>query len=154
MNKENETEIKQKDNEEIIENTFEFQNSKLYKKLIELFDEHLLTDIQKLAAFKFIKEKFLDKENHEADRLKQWILLRVNGKFHPKNIDLNQKGCTDIVPGLTIRGWWNPADFPWIKSITEKLDIIKEELINLRENLGFQPYKSQKYVSDITVNLI
>ncbi len=129
----------------------DFQNSKLYKFLIDLFDEYLLTELQRLAAFKFIKEKFTDTEGKDAVNLKKWLLLKVNGKIYPENAPKLQLGCSDLVPGLTIQPWWEPSQFKWIDSLLENFKVLQEELVALRENKGFQPYKCPKYVSNITV---
>jgi len=129
----------------------DFQNSKLYKKLIELFDEYLLTELQRLAAFKFIKDKFSNTDCVDAENLKKWILLKMNNKIQPDNIHVRQRGCIDIVPGLRIQAWWDPKEFPWIITLIENIKIIQEELNILRDNTGFQPYKSPKYVSNIEV---
>jgi hypothetical protein len=140
-------------NDNTEESIKDFQNSKLYKKLIELFDEYLLTELQRLAAFKFIKDKFSNPNCIDAENLKKWILLKVNNKIHPDNIHKLQKGCIDIVPGLRIQAWWDPKQFEWINTIMENFQTIQDELNVLRDNTGFQPYKSPKYVSNIEVKL-
>lgn len=129
----------------------DFQNTPLYKKLIELFDEYLLSELQRLAAFKFIKDVFTDTKRQDCNNLKQWLLMKVNNKIHPINVHKMQLGCTDVVPGLRIQPWWDPSEFTWISELVNNFKIIQEELITLREGSGFQPYKSPKYVSEIEV---
>jgi aspartate beta-hydroxylase len=126
---------------------FDSQEKKLFTKLNEIFQDHLLSELQSLAAFKFIKDKFLNKETKDAENLKQWVLMKINNKKAPH--DKWQLGCPDIVPGLSIRNFWEPKSFEWVNELVKNFEIIKEELTNLREGSGFQPYKSPKYASDL-----
>ena len=77
--------------------------------------------------------------------------MKINNKLLPSIYDKNQVGCPDLVPGLTIRSFWDPFKFDFIIELMKNFEIIKEELINLREGKGFQPYKSPSYASDIKV---
>lgn len=40
-------------------------------------------------------------------------------------------------------------EFPWIQDIEDQFDVIKEELLSLRNSSGFQPYRGPKWISDI-----
>lgn len=126
----------------------EEKESLLFDKLKELFQEYFLSEIQSMAAFKFIKDKFL-KDSKDAEHVKKWVLMKINGKKLPDVYNKMQLGCPDLVPGLTITNFWDPGKFGWIGELVKQVDIIKEELIELRKEKGFQPYKSPKYASDI-----
>ena len=128
------------------------KESLLLMRLKDLFQEYLLSEIQSMAAFKFIKDKFL-KSFTDAEHVKKWVIMKINNKkitnyneFHKM-----QLGCPDLVPGLSIKNFWNPQLFDWVGELVKNLDIIKEELIELRKQKGFQPYKSPGYASDIKV---
>ena len=42
-------------------------------------NEYRLSDLQKMAANKFIKDCIANKDNRKVDRLREWILKRING---------------------------------------------------------------------------
>ncbi len=125
----------------------------LFSKLGLLFQDYLLSEMQCLAVFKYIKDVFLKKGSDDSSHVKLWILMKINKKALPQVYDKNQVGCPDLVPGLTIRSFWDPYKFDWINELLKNFNLIKEELINLREGKGFQPYKSPSYASDIKVKL-
>jgi len=137
----------------ILETSFENEDKEklLLSKLGLLFQDYLLSEVQSLAVFKYIKDIFLNKDYKDSIHVKQWVLMKINNKLLPPIYDKNQVGCPDLVPGLTIRSFWDPYKFDFINELMKNFEIIKEELINLREGKGFQPYKSPSYASDIKV---
>jgi aspartate beta-hydroxylase len=144
-------------NKDYTSNTSEIQNLSfssedkenfLYSKLKVLFSDYLLSEIQSMAAFKFIKDKFLSNST-DAEHVKKWVLMKINNKSLPDVYDKMQLGCPDLVPGLTIKNFWDPREFSWIGELVSNINTIKEELIELRNTNGFQPYKSPAYASDI-----
>jgi aspartyl/asparaginyl beta-hydroxylase (cupin superfamily) len=40
-------------------------------------------------------------------------------------------------------------DFPWIKKFEENFDVIRKELLALRSEKGFQPYRGPSWTSKI-----
>ncbi len=123
----------------------------LFDKLKGLFSEYLLSDIQSLAAFKFIKDQF-SQDNKETERLKKWVLMKINNKSIPEGAHQMQLGCPDLVPCLTVKNFWDAYSFDWVKTLAENISIIREELTSLRDRKGFQPYKSPNFASDIKVD--
>lgn len=125
----------------------------LFKKIKEIFNEYMLNDIQSIAAFNYIKHIFVNKSN-QTDRLREWILLKVNNHKYPKNISNFQIGCPDVCPLISVKPFHNPEDYPFIKELISNINIIKEEVINLKsiESNGFQPYKSPKGYSNLSSN--
>lgn len=121
------------------------------EKLKCLFNEYFLTDMQSLGAFKFIKDQFVN-EKKDTDRLKKWILMKINNKNILEWAHQMQLGCPDLVPGLSIKNFWDISSFDWIKTLIDNIDTIREELISLRDKKGFQPYKSPGFASKIKVN--
>jgi aspartate beta-hydroxylase len=127
----------------------DFKKTILYKKLNELFKEYLLSEVQSLAAFKFIKDKFSNPDLKNGEAVKKWVLMKVNNKKLPENYHKMQLGCPDLVPNLKIQNFWDPSQFTWVDELISNFNIIKEELITLREGKGFQPYKSPSFASDL-----
>jgi aspartate beta-hydroxylase len=56
-------------------------------------------------------------------------------------------GCPDLVPGLSLKGWWDREEIAWIAKLEKYAPIIREELLALREQKGFQPYRSPAYAN-------
>ena len=127
----------------------------LYSRLKDVFNEYLLSEIQSLAAFNFIKNAFVSKNNsniNETKNVKDWIINKINNKVYANNINKYQIGCPDVCPNISTTGFINPNSFEFIKNILSNIDVITSELINLRKvnNLsGFQPYKSPDNYSDL-----
>ena len=56
------------------------------QRLVSMLHEYRLSDMQKMAAGKFIKDCIADKENRKVDRLREWILKKINGsRVKPAN---------------------------------------------------------------------
>ena len=79
---------------------------KLWKKIDDLLKDYHLTSFSKVACKKFIKDKVGNPENRQVDRLRDWIFMRLNGQRIPEKHHPRQLGCPDLVPGLSIQGWW------------------------------------------------
>jgi aspartate beta-hydroxylase len=46
-------------------------------------------------------------------------------------------GCPDLVPGLSLKGWWDREEISWIAKLEKYAPIIREELLALRDQKGF-----------------
>ena len=99
--------------------------------------EFHLTEFQKVACKKFIKDKVGNPKNKDVDRLREWLFMRLNGNKMPKVYHPRQLGCPDLVPGLPLKGWWEREEIDWIPKLEASFDIIKEELLALRSESGF-----------------
>jgi hypothetical protein len=73
--------------------------------------------------------------------------MRINGQRIPEKHHPRQLGCPDLVPGLSIKPWWERELFPWIAKLESYAPVIREELLALRNEKGFQPYRSPAYAS-------
>lgn len=51
------------------------------------------------------------------------------------------------MPGLPLKGWWEREEIDWIKDLEASFPVIREELEALREQRGFQPYRSPAYAN-------
>ena len=58
--------------------------------------------------------------------------LPIPKQYHPR-----QLGCPDLVPGLSLQGWWPREKFDWVLKLEEKAPIIREEVLKLRQSTGF-----------------
>ena len=136
----------------ISDKSLEDKESILYKKLKDIFNEYMLTEIQSLAAFKFIREVFL-KQEKETERVRKWVLNKINQSPFPKEMNKFQLGCTDLCPGISSSPFYDPKNFEFINQLIKNKEVIKEELLNLRKGenkeTGFQPYKSPSNYTEI-----
>lgn len=114
-----------------ISSKFSDLESEVYKNIKGIFTEYMLTDIQSLGAFKFIKDSFLNKTK-DTDRVRKWILNKVNKKTHPKEASKFQLGCPDVCPGIRIKPFHDPNEFDFIKELIKHTELIREELLALR----------------------
>jgi len=102
-----------------------------------VFEEYHLSKLQEAAAKKFIKDKVGNPDDHTVDRLRDWLFMRINGRKMPAKYHPRQLGCPDLVPGLSLKGFWNTDVLPWIKELEAAHSVIVEELNTLRETSGF-----------------
>ena len=119
----------------------------MWKKIDEILAEYYLTKFQTLACKKFIKDKVGNPENKIVQRCRDWLFMRLNGRKMPEVYHPRQLGCPDLVPGLSLKSWWDRSEFAWIAQLEAAAPIIREELIALRETTGFQPYRSPAYAN-------
>jgi len=131
----------QNDKEKEVENVI---NTRLEK----FYEEYHLSDFQKFAVSKFIRENIGDKDNQKVSRIRNWLFSRLNGKKVPVQDEL-QKGCPEIIPGLRAYPWWDTKEFEWISKLEENYEVIRDELLSLRNQKGFQPYRGPSWISNI-----
>jgi hypothetical protein len=53
-------------------------------RLDELFNEYYLNELQKAAASKFIKVRIGNKDDMKVQRLRDWLLLKLNKQRYAK----------------------------------------------------------------------
>mmetsp|Transcript_13318 Transcript_13318/g.25037 ORF Transcript_13318/g.25037 Transcript_13318/m.25037 type:complete len:249 (+) Transcript_13318:1993-2739(+) len=126
----------------------EQKEQRVMDKLSKLLDEYLLSPLQRAACMKFIRDKVANPEDDSVVRLRQWLLKKVNGQIILPVHD-RQRGCPEIIPGIRALPWWDTAEFPWVAEIEEAHEAIKQELLNLRQSRGFQPYRGPTWASDV-----
>jgi hypothetical protein len=123
------------------------EKTKLFSKLETFYTEYHLSDFQKFAAGKFIKDNISNPQNQKVDRIRDWLMFKLNHK-RPAGFD-RQKGCPDLIPKLRAKPFWGREDFPWLKVFEDNFEQIKEEVIALRSAKGFQPYRGPSWISNI-----
>lgn len=77
----------------------------LFSKLSSIYSEYHLSAIQQFAVDKFMRDLVGDRNNDKVDRVRQWIVKKING-VKAKPIHEGQRGCPGIVPGLRAKPWW------------------------------------------------
>jgi len=96
-----------------------------------------LTAFQTLACQKFIKDKIGNPDDDSVERARQWLFMRVNDRKLPEHYHPRQLGCPDLVPGLSLKGWWEREEIPWVKELESHFVTIRDELLQLRNSNGF-----------------
>ena len=119
----------------------------LWGKIDEVLKEYHLSNFQKVAVQKFIKDKVGNPKDDTVVHVREWLFMRINGHKLPKSYHPRQLGCPDLVPGLPLRGWWEREQLPWIQKLEEQAAVIRQELLELRSEKGFQPYRSPAYAN-------
>jgi hypothetical protein len=119
----------------------------MWAKIDSLLAEYYLTPFQTLACKKFLKDKVANPEDKSVSRLREWVLMRLSGQKMPKVYHPRQLGCPDLVPGLSLRAWWSRLEFDWVLKLESHANTIRKELMNLRNQAGFQPYRSPAYAN-------
>ena len=90
-------------------------------RLKSFYDSYHLTDFQKFAVTKFIKQnvgisifltrhfpktfELADRGNDKVVRVRDWLFHKINSQRVGTEFPM-QRGCPDIIPGLTARPWW------------------------------------------------
>lgn len=56
---------------------------------------------------------------------------------------IDRKGCPQLIPGLRSQPFWEASQFPWAVELENHFHEIREEFLQLHDNLaGFQRYRS------------
>ena len=93
--------------------------------------------------------KSLSSEDPDLLRVKQWVLRRMNHvKTRPAGVSDWQRGCPELIPSLRSSAVWDVGLFPWVPVIEAAFPAIREELLALRGQIGFQPYRAPSWASD------
>jgi len=61
------------------------------------------------------------------------MFMKVNGQRLPKEYHPRQLGCPDLIPGLSLKGWWEREEVQWVLELEKHVAVIREELENLRD---------------------
>ena len=139
------------DSDEEDEPTDERANE-LFRRVENVLHEYSLSRLAMAAARKWIL-MMGDPNNEELARLRQWMLMRVNGRKRAPPPDPWQSGCPEIFAGLRAKPIWTSQDLGaenvlnFLKPCEENYETIREELLALRNHRGFQPLKIPTWAS-------
>ena len=67
------------DNSSDEEDKMDEDQVKLWSKIDEVLKDYHLTQFQKVACRKFIKDKVGNPKNENVERLRQWLFMKMNG---------------------------------------------------------------------------
>ena len=119
----------------------------LCDRILKVLHEYHLSAFQTLACQKFIKDRIGNQEDESVERARQWLFMRVNDRKMPDKYHPRQLGCPDLVPGLSLKAWWERHEIPWVEQLESNFETIRDELMQLRDSNGFQPYRSPAYAN-------
>ena len=111
-----------------------------------VFESYALSPLAMAAARKWVRLA-ADPSNKELERLRGWLLLRMNGSERAPPPSPWQSGCPEIVGGLRASPIWDASAFAWLRPFEEHAAEIRAELLALKEQRGFQPLKLPNWAS-------
>jgi aspartate beta-hydroxylase len=94
----------------------------------------------------------MSETNPDCDRLRAWLLLQLNKRKYPADVNSWQRGCPQIIPQLRAIPLWDASLLTWLEDFRKSYPTIKKELLSLRDANGFQPYRAPSWVSDNKAN--
>ena len=120
----------------------------VWRKIERVLAEFALSRLGMAAARKWVK-LMADPKNEELSRLRDWLLMRVNGKQRAAPLSSWQSGCPEIFKGLRAKHVWDTSDpeCAFLKPFEENFPAIRDELLALRNQRGFQPLKLPNWAS-------
>lgn len=127
------------------------QQKKMWEAVNKFLDEFFLSPIAREGAKNWIK-KMAQPENQESmARVRGYIVTRLGGRRRaPPPTDWH-KPCPEIFPGLRPNPFWDTEalEMAWTKEFESHYDVIKSELLALRGQAGFQPYRGPNWTQGI-----
>lgn len=100
-----------------------------------VLDEYCLSAVGKSAAMAYLRRLGDD----DMERARGWWLRKLNGGRGPPMHD-RQRGCPEILAGLRATPVWPRLD--WFDDLEARVPELTTELLSLRGQSGFQPYRS------------
>jgi aspartate beta-hydroxylase len=122
------------------------KGTEVWKRVEGVLAEYSLTRLGMAAARKWVK-MMGDPKNKDLDRLREWLLTRVNGRLRAQPKSPWQSGCPEILGGLRAKPVWDVNDAPFLKPFEDNFEAIRDELLSLRSQRGFQPLKIPNWAS-------
>ena len=121
-------------------------SKEVWQRIEAVLAEYSLTNLGMAAAKKWVR-MMGDPNNVELARLRQWMLMRVNGHQRAPPPTPWQSGCPEIFGGLRAQPVWDVSDCEWLRPFEENFEAIRDELLSLRSQRGFQPLKLPTWTS-------
>ena len=118
----------------------------IMKKVESVLADYCITRLGMAAARKWVR-LMGDPKNEELARLRMWLLNRINGRQRAPPESPWQSGCPEIMAGLRAKPVWTSDDAPWLKPFEENFAAVRDELLALRSQRGFQPLKLPNWAS-------
>ena len=125
------------------------KSAELWKRVEGILADYALTRLGMAACKKWVL-MMGDPKNAELARLRDWMLMRVNGRHRAPPQSPWQSGCPEIIGGLRAMPVWTTADLGdnnFLKPFEDNFAAIRDELLALRSQRGFQPLKLPTWAS-------
>ena len=90
----------------------------IWKRIEDVLRDFALSRLGMAAAKKWVR-MMGDPKNKELDRLRGWLLNKVNGRNRVTPQSQWQSGCPEIFANLRAKPVWNSDDAPFIKPFEE-----------------------------------
>lgn len=117
--------------------------SRVLTAVDRVLDDWFVSGIHRVAAKKFIKDRVANVDDAECQRLRQWMVLRINGRVWNHGQALMCRTAENI-PGLRSFHVWPRSEFSWLSTVESRHAEILQELLAARNSgsaSGFQPYR-------------
>ena len=117
------------------------------QRLDAFFDAHGLQPVGKRMAYAYVRMMASDVDGTFA-RVQPWLLNQLNGvRKLPEGFSPWQKGCPGLIPGLRSMPFWETPEvraewLPWCSALEDSFEAIKAELLTLRGQNAFRPYRA------------
>eukprot|EP00747_Dinoflagellata_sp_TGD_P168270 gnl/TRDRNA2_/TRDRNA2_194250_c0_seq1.p1 gnl/TRDRNA2_/TRDRNA2_194250_c0~~gnl/TRDRNA2_/TRDRNA2_194250_c0_seq1.p1 ORF type:complete len:451 (+),score=88.74 gnl/TRDRNA2_/TRDRNA2_194250_c0_seq1:152-1504(+) len=117
----------------------------VFKALDKVLDEWLVTGMHRAGAKKFIRDRIANGDP-ESSRVRQWLLLRMNGKVWDHQQPMMCR-TPENVPGLRSFHVWPREESTWLPGLEARYTDILQEIMAARnastegQRSGFQPYR-------------
>ena len=121
-------------------------SNQVWRRVEEVLSEYSLSNLGMAAAKKWVR-LMGDPKNEQLSRIRQWLLMRVNGRKRAPPPSTWQSGCPEIFAGLRAQPVWDAAAADWLRPFEDNFHAIRDELLALRSQRGFQPLKIPTWAS-------
>lgn len=74
------------------------------------------------------------------ERAVGWLVGELNKAQDKSSFPCTQRGCPQLVRGITSSSFWETDMFPWIQEIENEIPMIRSELLALRGSDSFQVF--------------
>ena len=117
------------------------------QRLDAFFDAHGLQPVGKRMAYAYVQMMASDKDG-TFKRVQPWLLNQLNGaRKLPEGMSPWQRGCPGLIPGLRSMPFWETPEvraesLPWVEGLESSFEVIKAELLSLRGQNAFRPYRA------------
>ena len=122
----------------------------LWAKVVDVLEEYHLSRFALAAAKRWVR-LMGNPANTHLERIKGWLLLKINKRARAKPSSEWQSGCPDIFPGLRALPFWEVSmpEMQWVREVEASFADVREELLQLRGQNGFQPYRQPSWSTKI-----
>lgn len=103
-------------------------------RLRRYFNSCGLSPFGSSCAIEYLRKSILAENGEEnMHRVIQYLLRELNSHSSPREIPCSpyQKGCPNILEGLSSHAFWDTSQFPWVKTFEDSYHGIRREVLEL-----------------------